>query len=69
MCGFDETGGSRIIAESLADLADGDFQNSVTDKGLPPNRVEEFFFCHELSRPPDEMVEHSEGFGCELYGL
>ena len=69
MCGFNEAGRRWVIVESLADLTNGDFKDGFTDKRPWPDSVEQFLFCDELARTPDEMVEHGEGFGAELYCL
>ena len=69
MCGFNEAWRRWVIMESLADLTNGDFQDGFTDKGPWPDGVEEFLFCDELARTPDEMVEYGEGLGSELYCL
>jgi hypothetical protein len=47
-------------------LTNGDFEDSIPDKGIRPNRVEKFFFGNELAGPPDKLVKHREGFGSEL---
>ena len=66
MCGFDEARRLRVVAESLANLTNGDFQDGVADEGFGPDRVEQVIFGDELARTPDEMVEHGEGFGPQL---
>ena len=58
-----------IIAESLADLTNGDFEDGFADKGSRPDGVEKFLFCDELARTPEQIIEHCEGFGSELYCL
>jgi hypothetical protein len=69
MCRFNETGKLWIIAESLAELTNGDFKDGVADKGFRPDRVEKVFFGDELTWMPEEIVEHCEDFGSELYCL
>ena len=69
MCGFNEAWRRWVIMESLANLTNGNFEDGVTDKGPWPDGVEKFLFCDELTRMPDEMVEHGEGLGSELYCL
>jgi hypothetical protein len=69
MCGFNEARRLRIIAENIADFTNDDFKNGLPDKGSWPDGVEKFLFCHELARTPDEVVQHREGFGSELYCL
>src|SRR5439155_26338138 len=51
------------------DLTNGDFEDGFADKGPWPDGVEKFLFCDELARTPDQIVEHREGFGSELYCL
>ena len=69
MCGFNEARRLRVIAESFAELTNGDFEDGVADKGFRPDGVEKFLFGDELARTPEEIVEHCEGFGSELYCL
>ena len=69
MCRFNEAGKLWIIAESLAELTNGDFEDGVPDKGFRPDGVEKGFFGDELAWMPEEIVEHCEGFGSELYCL
>jgi hypothetical protein len=66
MCGLDEGWGPGIILKRVAHLPNGDFEDSVSDKSIRPNCVEKLFFCNELTRAPDEMVKHCEGFRPEL---
>ena len=40
MCGFNEARRLRIIAERLADLTNGDFEDGFADKGFWPDGVE-----------------------------
>ena len=69
MCGFNEAWRRWVIVESHADLTNSDFEDGFTDKGPWPDGVEEFLFCDELARTPDEMVEHGEGLRAEFYFL
>jgi hypothetical protein len=46
-----------IITKSLADLTNGDFEDSFTDKGSGPDGVEKFLFCDELARMLEKIVE------------
>ena len=69
MGGFNEAWRRWVIVESHADLTNGDFQDSFTDKGPWPHGVKKFLFCDELARTPDEMVEHGEGLRAEFYFL
>src|SRR5262245_49084044 len=69
MCGLNEARTLWIIAESLADLPNGHFQNGLAHKGPRPDRAEKFLFCDELSRTPEQILEHGVGFGSELYRL
>ena len=66
MCGFNEARRLGIIVESLPKLPNGDFENSVADKGLWPDSIEKFLFGDELAWTPEEIAEHGEGFGSEL---
>ena len=50
MCGFNEAWRLWIIAESFADLTNGDFEDGFADKGSWPDGVEKFLFCDELAR-------------------
>ena len=69
MCGFNEAWRCWIIAESLTDLTNGDFEDSFADKSSGPDSVEKFFFCDELARTPEEIVEQCKGFRSDLYCL
>ena len=69
MGSFNEAGGLWIIVESLAELTNGDFEYSFADKRFWPDGVEEFLFGGELARTPEEVIEHCESFGSELYCL
>ena len=69
VCGFNEAWRLRIIVESFAELTNSDFEDGFTNKGSRPDGVEKFLFCDKLARTPDEMVEHGEGLGSELYCL
>ena len=69
MCRFDETWRVWIVAESLADLTNGDLEDGVADKGARPDGVEKCLLCDELALMREEMVEHCEGLGSELYCL
>ena len=69
MCGFNEAWRLWIIVESLAELTNGDFEDGFADKGFWPDGVEKFLFGNELARTPEEIVEHCEGLGSELYCL
>ena len=66
MCGFNEAWRLGIVVESLAELTNGDFEDSVADKGFWPDGVEKFLFADELAGTPEKMVEHREGLGSEL---
>jgi hypothetical protein len=67
MCSFNEAWRLWIIADSLADLTNGDFEDGFADKGFWPDGVEKFLFGDELARTSEEIVEYGEGFGSELY--
>src|SRR5262245_15858550 len=62
MCRFNETGTRWIILQSFADLANGDFEHTLADECLRPDRVENFFFCNQPSWSPEQIVEHGKGF-------
>ena len=66
MCGFNEARRLWIVAERLAELTDGDFEDGMADKRFWPDGLEEFLFCDELARTPEEKVKHCEGLGSEL---
>lgn len=66
MCGFNEARRLWIIAEGLAELTNGDFQDGVADKRFRPDRVEKVLFGDKLARMTEEIIEHCEGFGSEL---
>ena len=67
MGGFDKARRFWIIAQSLADLTNGDFENGFADEGFRPDGVQKFLFCTSLARTANEITEHSKGFGSELY--
>src|SRR5213594_1800713 len=69
MGGFNEAWRLWIIAESLSQLTNGDFEHSFAYERPRPNGVEQFLFCDQLTRMPKQIVQHCEGFGSELYGL
>jgi hypothetical protein len=69
MCGFNKAGRLRVVAQGLAYLANGDFENGIADEGVRPDRVEKFFFCDELPRTLYDVVEDCEGFRSELDDL
>src|SRR6187399_3151833 len=69
MCSFDKARRGRIIVESLAQLANGDFQNGFADKGSRPHGIQQLFFRNKLSRAADQIDEHQESLGSELYCL
>jgi hypothetical protein len=69
MCCFNKAWGFLIVTQSLADLTDGDFEDGFTDKGSWPDGVQKLLFCDELAWTLDEIVEHCEGFGSQLYCL
>jgi len=69
MCGFNEAWRLWIIVESLAELTNGDFEDSFADNGFWPHGVEKSFFGDELARTCEEVVEYCECFRSELYGL
>ena len=50
MCGFNEAWRCRVIVESLANLPNSHFEDSIPDKGPWPDGVEKFFFRDELAR-------------------
>jgi hypothetical protein len=58
-----------IITQSLSELMNGDFEDSFTDKGPGPDGVEKLLFCDELAWTLEQVVEHGEGFGSQLYCL
>ena len=66
MRGFNEARTLGVIAESIADFTNGDFEDSVADKGFCPDGVEKFFFGHKPGWVPQEVIEQGEGFGSEL---
>jgi hypothetical protein len=63
---FDEARRLRIVRESLADLSNRDFEDSVADKCFRPDGAEKCLFRNQLARSPEEMLEHRERFGSEL---
>ena len=69
MCGLDELRRVWIVAKNVSQLTNRDFKNGIGHKSLRPNSVEKLFFCDELTRTFEEIVEYSEGFGSELYCL
>ena len=69
MCGFNEAWRRWVIVKSHADLTNGDFQDGFTDKGPWQDGVEEFLFCDELARTPEQVVDHCERFWPKLYRL
>ena len=69
MCSFNEARRLWIIVESLAELTNGDLKDGVADKGFRPDGAKKVFFGDELAWMPEEIIEHREGFGSELYCL
>ena len=66
MRGFNEPRRLWIIAESLAELTNGDSEDALADKGVRPDATEKFLFGDEPASMPEEIVEHCEGHGSEL---
>lgn len=66
MCGFNEAWRFWIVAESLADLTNHNFEDGIADKSVRPDGVQEIIFGDELARMSKKMVKHCEGFGSEL---
>src|SRR4029079_10763920 len=69
MGGLDEAGRLRIVGERLANLADGDFEDSFADERCRPGGVQERLFRDEAAGMTDEIFENGEGLGSELDGL
>src|SRR5262245_38355601 len=69
MGGFNEAWRLWIILESFSNLTNGDFENRFADKGSRPDGVKKVLFCDQLARTPEEIVQHREGLGSELYLL
>ena len=66
MCGFNELRRRWIIAESLADLTNGDFEDGFADKGPGPDGVEKIFLGDKLARTREQMIKHCKGLGSQL---
>ena len=69
MGGFNEAWRLWIIAESLSQLTNGNFEHGFAYERPRPNGVEQFLFCDQPARMPKQIVQHREGFRSELYGL
>ena len=69
MRGLNEARRSRIVTQSLADLANGDFEHRFADKRPGPYCIKKFLFCDELTRMPEKIVEDGEGLWPHLDGL
>ena len=69
MRSFDEPRRLWIIIESFPELANRDLENGVADKGLGPDGFQEFLFGDELAWTLEEIVQHCEGLGSQLYCL
>src|SRR5262249_25205382 len=67
MRSLDKAWRSGVIVQGLTDLTNSYFENGFADEGTRPHLVEQFLFGDGLGRPGNEIVEHSKGFGPELY--
>ena len=63
MRGFNEVRRLWVIAESLSDLANGDFEDGFANNRLRPDGIEKVLLYNELAWTPEEIVEHRECFG------
>ena len=50
MCGFNEARRLWIIAQSLTDLTNGNFEDGIAHKGFWPDGLEKIFLGDELAR-------------------
>lgn len=66
MCGFNEAGRLRIVAEGPADLTNDNLEDGIADKRPRPDRVEQVILCGELTRTPEQILEDCEGFRSQL---
>jgi len=66
MCRVDVARRFRIIVESFADLANGDFQDRFADEGPRPHGFEKFLFRDELTGTPEQIIEHCKWLGAKL---
>src|SRR5262245_61967419 len=69
MGGFNKPWRLCIVAENVAQLANGNFEDTFSNESSRPNRVEKILFCDQLARMPKQVIQHSKGFGSELYRL
>ena len=69
MCGFNEAWRCRIIAESLAYLSNGNFEDGFAHEGAGPDGVEKFLFSDELARMSNQVAEYRESLRPELNHL
>ena len=69
MRSFNEARRLWIIVESFPELANGDLEDGVADKGLGPDGVQEFFLGDELAWMLEKIVQHRKSLGPELYFL
>src|SRR5690349_2187496 len=57
----------RIVVKRAPQLTNGDFKNSIGHKSLWPNSIQKLFFCDELTRMVQQIVEHRKNFRPQLY--
>ena len=66
MGGFNEAWRLGIIAQSLSQLTNGDFEDGFANKGFWPDGAKQFLFSDQLARMSKEVVEHREHLRPEL---
>ena len=62
MSGFDESRGVWIIAKSIADCPDADFQHGVGYGRVRPDCRQQLVFRHKAPGPCHQMFQHRERF-------
>jgi hypothetical protein len=68
MSGLDESWRVRIVAERLADFADGRLEHTVADEHTGPDRVEQFLLRDEPAGVMREVREECKGLRRERDG-
>jgi len=59
---LDKPGHSRLIAQHLAQMPDGDLEHGLTYHGLRPDRLKQRSFGHELASLGHQTAEDRKGF-------
>src|SRR5262249_47847750 len=65
---LDETRRGALVAERRSELADGEPDDVLRDRDVPPDRVEQRLLRHQLARSLHEVLEDGEGLRPQRHG-